>query len=160
MGRLLPRLSLEKRRRRLDRPGPAAAAWETFERRGRTARGVESSGLARSSARRSSDPSPPKPRRRKRRSKAWNVVWGIVFFILGVIGILIPVLPQIPFFLMSLFFFSLVFPPLRRWVRRFLHRHPKLAHAYRKWREKGRRKRQEFIRKEKEIAARLRRHEN
>src|SRR5512132_3820207 len=93
-----------------------------FERRGRTARGVESSGLARSSARRSSDPSPPKPRRRKRRSKAWNVVWGIVFFILGVIGILIPVLPQIPFFLMSLFFFSLVFPPLRRWVRRFLHR--------------------------------------
>jgi hypothetical protein len=45
-------------------------------------------------------------------------------------------------------------------VRRFLHRHPKLAHAYKKWREKGRRKRQEFIRKEKEIAARLRRHEN
>jgi uncharacterized membrane protein YbaN (DUF454 family) len=116
--------------------------------------------LARSSARRPSDPSPAKPRRRKRRSKAWNIVWGIVFFVLGVIGILVPVLPQIPFFLMSLFFFSLVFPPLRRWMRRFLHRHPKLAHAYKKWRDKGRRKRQEFIRKEKEVAARLRRREN
>jgi uncharacterized membrane protein YbaN (DUF454 family) len=111
--------------------------------------------LARTAAR-TSKPQAAQPKRRKRRSKIWYLIWGIVFFLLGVIGILIPVVPQIPFFLMSLFFFSFVFPPLRRWMRRFLHRHPKIAHAYKKWRDKGRRKRQEFIRKRKQIAARLR----
>ena len=99
---------------------------------------------------------PPRPRRRKRRSKAWNLTLGIFFFILGVIGVLIPVMPQIPFFIMSLLFFSLVFPGIRRWIRRFLHRHPKIAHAYKKWRDKARKKRQEIIRKEKEFAAKLR----
>ncbi|MCA1581240.1 MAG: DUF454 family protein [Acidobacteria bacterium] len=94
---------------------------------------------------------PPRRKRRKRRSKAWNVVLGVVFFILGVIGVLLPIVPQIPFFVMSLFFFSLVFPPLRRAVRRFLHRHPKIAHAYKNWRDKGRRKRQEMIRLEREF---------
>ena len=54
------------------------------------------------------------------------------------IGVLIPVMPQIPFFIMSLLFFSLVFPSVGRWRRRFLHRHPKLAHAYKKWRDKPR----------------------
>jgi len=76
--------------------------------------------------------------------------------VLGVIGIAIPVMPQIPFFIMSLLFFSLVFPPIRRAIRRFLRRHPKLAGAYKKWRDKGRRKRQELIRKRKELARRLR----
>ena len=93
---------------------------------------------------------PPRPRRRKRRSKAFNLVMAIVFFILGVVGILLPVIPQIPFFIMSLFFLSLVFPSVRRWMRRFLHRHPKIAHAYKKWRGKARRKRQQLIQKEKE----------
>ena len=72
------------------------------------------------------------------------------------IGVLIPVMPQVPFFIMSLLFFSLVFPPIRRAIRRFLRRHPKIAHAYKKWRDKGRRKRQELIRKRKELARRLR----
>ncbi len=90
------------------------------------------------------------PRRRKRRSKLFNLVMGIIFLVLGIIGILLPVVPQIPFLIMSLFFFSFVFPGVRRWMRRFLHRHPKIAHAYKRWREKARRKRQQLIRKEKE----------
>lgn len=98
---------------------------------------------------------PPVRKRRKKRSKAMNVVLGVVFFILGVIGVLVPIMPQIPFFVASVFFFSLVFPPLRRAVRRFLHRHPKLAHAYKKWRDKARKKRQELIRREKEFFANL-----
>ena len=99
-----------------------------------------------------------KRKRRKPRSKARNLAWGIFFFILGVIGVLIPVMPQIPFFIMSLLFFSLVFPAVGRWRRRFLHRHPKLAHAYKKWRDSARRKRQKMIRKEKELAERFRHH--
>ncbi len=115
--------------------------------------------MARPADRNRSQPLPSRAKRRKRRSKAWNLAWGVFFFLLGVIGILIPVLPQIPFFVMSLLFFSLVFPPLRRAIRRFLHRHPKLAHVYKGWRDKARRKRREFIRKEKELAARLRHRE-
>jgi uncharacterized protein len=99
----------------------------------------------------------PKARkRRKSRSKLTNLAWGIFFFILGVIGVLIPIMPQIPFFIMSLLFFSLVFPSVRRKLRRFLHRHPKVAHAYKKWRDKARQKRQEMIRKERELAQRIR----
>ena len=92
----------------------------------------------------------------RRRSKTRNLLWGIFFFVLGVIGILIPVMPQVPFFIISLLFFSLVFPPIRRAIRRFLRRHPKVAHAYKKWRDKGRRRRQELIRKRKELSRRLR----
>src|SRR5262244_4185035 len=101
---------------------------------------------------------PRKRKRREPRSKARNLAWAIFFFILGVIGVLIPVMPQIPFFIMSLLFFSLVFPSVGRWRRRFLHRHPKLAHAYKKWRDAARRKRQQLIRKEKELEERFRRH--
>ena len=81
---------------------------------------------------------------------------GIFFFIVGVIGVLVPVMPQVPFFVMSLLFFSLVFPSIRRRIRRFLHRHPRIAHAYKRWRDKARRKRQELIRKEKEFNEKLR----
>jgi uncharacterized membrane protein YbaN (DUF454 family) len=95
-----------------------------------------------------------------RRSKARNLTLGIFFFVLGVIGVLIPVVPQVPFFIMSLLFFSLVFPPIRRWIRRFLHRHPKLAHAYKRWRDKGRRKRQELIRRRKAFLANLHHHDS
>lgn len=92
---------------------------------------------------------------RVRRNKAWNLVLAIFFFILGFIGILIPVMPQIIFFVMGLLFLSLVSPTVRRSVRRFLHRHPKLAHAYKRWREKGRQKRRATIRRRKELAERL-----
>jgi uncharacterized membrane protein YbaN (DUF454 family) len=89
--------------------------------------------------------------RRRPRSKAHNLAWAIFFFLLGVIGVLIPIMPQVPFFIMSVLFFSLVFPSVRRKLRRFLHRHPRAAHAYKKWRDKARRKRQAMIRKEKEF---------
>lgn len=97
-------------------------------------------------------------RRRRRRGKAWNLALGIFFFIVGVIGVLVPVMPQVPFFVMSLLFFSLVFPPIRRRIRRFLHRHPRIAHAYKSWRDKARKKRQDIIRREKEFAARRHHH--
>ena len=103
---------------------------------------------------------PRRRNRRKRRSKAANLFWAIFFFSLGVIGVLIPVMPQIPFFIASLLFFSLVFPSVARWRRRFLHRHPKLSHAYKKWRDAARRKRQKLIQKEKELEERFRRHQH
>lgn len=90
-----------------------------------------------------------------RRGRAKNLFWAVVFFLLGVIGVLIPIVPQIPFFIMSLLFLSLVFPGVRRALRRFLHRHPKLAHAYKRWKDRRRRKRLDRIRKEKESAAKM-----
>jgi uncharacterized membrane protein YbaN (DUF454 family) len=86
---------------------------------------------------------------RARRNKVRNLVLAIFFFILGVIGILIPVMPQLIFFAMSILFLSMVSPTVRRAVRRFLHRHPKMAHAYKKWRDQGRKKRLERIRRRK-----------
>ncbi len=84
------------------------------------------------------------------RSRVKNLVWAAVFFVLGVIGILLPIVPQVPFFIMSLLFLSLVFPRVRRALRRFLHRHPKAAHTYKKWKDRRRRKRQRKIRSRKE----------
>ncbi len=95
---------------------------------------------------------------RVRRNKLRNIALAIFFFILGFIGILIPVMPQVLFFVLGLLFLSLVSPTVRRRVRRFLHDHPKVAHAYKRWRDKGRQKRREMIRKRKELAARLRVH--
>jgi uncharacterized membrane protein YbaN (DUF454 family) len=83
------------------------------------------------------------------RRRTRNLLLGIFFFILGVIGVLIPVMPQIPFFVMSLLFFSLVFPKVRRALRRWRHRHPKVDEAYRKWRDKARRKRRTKIHRRK-----------
>jgi uncharacterized membrane protein YbaN (DUF454 family) len=80
-----------------------------------------------------------------------NIFLGIFFFVLGVIGILIPVMPQIVFFFLSALFFSMVSPRLRRALRRFRKRHPSVDRAYAKWREKGRKKRQEIIRKARKI---------
>ena len=99
----------------------------------------------------------PRPSR-VRRNKLWNLTLAIFFFLLGFIGLLIPVMPQILFFAMGLLFLSLVSPTVRRRVRRFLHDHPKLAHAYRRWRDKGRTKRRAIIRRRKELADRLHRH--
>ena len=87
-----------------------------------------------------------------RRSKTRNLLLGILFFVLGVIGVLIPVIPQVPFFIMSALFFSLVFPRVRRAIRGFRHRHPRLDATYKKWRGKARRKRQESIRRRRRLA--------
>jgi len=91
---------------------------------------------------------------RARRNKTRNLMLAIFFFILGIIGVLIPVMPQVIFFVMGLLFLSLVSPTVRRAVRRFLHRHPKIAHAYKSWRDQGRQKRRAVIRKRKEHAQR------
>ena len=96
-------------------------------------------------------------RRRTPRSRAANLVWAGVFFVLGVIGLLIPIVPQIPFFVMSVFFLSLVFPRVRRAARGFVKRHPRVERAYRGWRDAARRKRQKLIAREREFAARMRR---
>jgi uncharacterized membrane protein YbaN (DUF454 family) len=95
---------------------------------------------------------------RVRRNKLRNLTLAIFFFILGFIGLLIPVMPQILFFAMGLLFLSLVSPTVRRRVRRFLHKHPKIAHAYKRWRNKGRQKRHAMIRRRKELAGRLHLH--
>jgi uncharacterized membrane protein len=92
-------------------------------------------------------PPGPHPKAKARRSRTRNLLLAIFFFVLGVIGVLIPVVPQVPFFIMSALFLSLVFPRVRRAIRRLRHRHPKLDQAYRKWRTTARRKRQAIIRK-------------
>ena len=98
-----------------------------------------------------------RPASRRRRSKTHNLAYAIGFFVLGVIGILIPVMPQVPFFIMSALFFSLVFPKVRRALRRWRLRHPKLDASYKKWRAKARSKRQAVIRRWREAEAKLHR---
>jgi uncharacterized membrane protein YbaN (DUF454 family) len=71
------------------------------------------------------------------RHRVRNLVLGTVFLLLGLIGILIPVMPQLLFFALSFFFFSLAFPPLQRWFQRFLRRHPRVAEHYERWRKKA-----------------------
>ncbi len=83
-----------------------------------------------------------------------NTALGFVFLILGIVGVFIPVMPQLIFFFLSALFFSLVSPRLRRALRRFRQRHPSVQNAYVKWRDRARRKRQERIRRRK------RRHES
>ena len=63
------------------------------------------------------------------------------------IGVLVPIMPQVPFFVMSALFLSLVFPKVRRALRRWRLKHPKLDASYRKWRARGRRKRHAAIRR-------------
>lgn len=84
---------------------------------------------------------------RRRRSRAHNLIYAILFLVVGVIGLLVPVMPQVPFLIMSALFFSLVFPTVRRALRRWRLRHPKLDASYRKWRSSARRKRQDAIRR-------------
>ena len=83
---------------------------------------------------------------KRRRSKTHNLAYAVLFFIIGVIGVLVPIMPQVPFFVMSALFLSLVFPKVRRRLRRWRLKYPKLDASYKKWRGRSRRKRQEKIR--------------
>jgi hypothetical protein len=49
----------------------------------------------------------------------------------------------------------MISPPVRRRVRRFLQKHPKLAATYKKWRDKGRLKRQQLIKKKRALQRKL-----
>ena len=84
---------------------------------------------------------PTHPRRGRRR--AWNIALAIFFFILGVIGVLVPIMPQFIFFALSLLFLSLVSKRVHGAVQRFLTSHPKINAAYHRWRHKERHKRRE-----------------
>src|SRR5688572_33476609 len=99
----------------------------------------------------------PQPSR-VRRNKALNLALAIFFFILWCIGLLIPVMPQILFFAMGILFLSLVSPTVRRKVRKFLHGHPNMAHAYKRWLHKGRQKRLAMIRRRRALADRMHLH--
>ena len=99
-------------------------------------------------------PEAPRPSR-VRRNKLRNLTLAIFFFILGFIGLLIPVMPQVLFFAIGLLFLSLVSPTVRRRVRRFLHEHPRVAHAYKRWRTRSRQKRLELIRRRKALARKM-----
>jgi uncharacterized membrane protein YbaN (DUF454 family) len=90
-----------------------------------------------------------------KKAKAKYLAWAVVFFILGVIGLIVPVMPQLLFFAISLVFLSMISPPVRRRVRRFLQKHPKLAATYKKWRDKGRIRRQQLIRKRRALRRKL-----
>ena len=91
------------------------------------------------------------------RKKIWNITLGIFFFILGLIGILIPVMPQLIFFFLSAIFFSRASKRFRRAMRRYRQRHPKVERAYTNWRRKARAKRQELIRGAKKIRRKVER---
>ena len=86
-----------------------------------------------------------------RRNKTRYLALAVFFFILGVIGVLVPIMPQIPFFIMSALFFSLVFPRARRALWRFRKRHPKIDASYRKWRGRARVKRRGKTRRKKNM---------
>ncbi|HEY7862121.1 MAG TPA: DUF454 family protein [Thermoanaerobaculia bacterium] len=90
-----------------------------------------------------------------KKAKAKYLALAIFFFILGVIGVIVPVMPQLLFFAASLIFLSMISPPIRRWVRRFLQKHPKMAAQYKKWRDRGRAKRQKLIKKRRALARKL-----
>jgi hypothetical protein len=81
------------------------------------------------------------------RRRIWNIALGIFFFILGVIGILIPVMPQLAFFFLSAIFFSRASKRFRTALRRWRKRHPKVERAYQSWRRKAREKRRALIRR-------------
>ncbi len=92
---------------------------------------------------------------RVRRSRMWDIALAAFFFLLGLVGIVIPVMPQVLFFAASAFFLSMASPPVRRALRRLLHRHPNLLHRYNAWRHRRRQKRLERIRKARVLAERL-----
>jgi len=75
--------------------------------------------------------------------KARHLALAFFFFVLGVIGVLVPIMPQVPFFVMSALFLALVFPSLRRKLWNWKKKYPKFDASYRRWRTKARRKRRE-----------------
>jgi uncharacterized protein len=74
----------------------------------------------------------------KRAYLAWNMktsrqkfffVLGSLFLFLGVIGLLLPVVPQIPFAILAAFFYSKSSPRIHAWIRS----HPVMGEPVRDW---------------------------
>lgn len=70
--------------------------------------------------------------------KSWNrkssgqqffFVLGSVFLLMGVIGLLLPVVPQVPFAILSAYFFSKSSPRIHNWIRN----HPVMGNPVRNW---------------------------
>jgi uncharacterized membrane protein YbaN (DUF454 family) len=62
----------------------------------------------------------------------WSVV-GYVSLFLGALGALLPLLPTVPFLILSAFCFAQSNPALERW----LLQHPRYGTSIRLWRERG-----------------------
>ena len=61
---------------------------------------------------------------------AWITV-GSVFLVMAIIGLLLPVIPQLPFFLVSIFCFMRCSTRFRDWIHRqkwFIHLKSRLPH--------------------------------
>lgn len=54
---------------------------------------------------------------RDRKINVVLTVIGVIFFIIGIVGLTLPVVPQVPFFLVSLVCFARGCPPLHRRIR-------------------------------------------
>jgi uncharacterized membrane protein YbaN (DUF454 family) len=68
--------------------------------------------------------------------KVWRIAIGVLFLIVGVLGLILPILPGTVFILLGLLAFSTVFEPvghLFEWLR---EKHPKLHNILAHWREK------------------------
>lgn len=65
--------------------------------------------------------------------KIFLIISGIIFFILGIVGILLPLLPTTPFLLLSTFCFARSSKKLHDW----LLFHPSFGPAIIDWRENG-----------------------
>lgn len=65
--------------------------------------------------------------------RALWLILGLAALALGTIGIILPILPTVPFFILAAFAFS---RSNRAWEAKLLH-HPRYGPALRAWREKG-----------------------
>jgi uncharacterized membrane protein YbaN (DUF454 family) len=76
---------------------------------------------------------------RKHAKRILVIVLGVIFFILGVIGLVLPLVPQGVFFVISIILFSMVSPAIREKLERYTRRYPWLHKLVVKIEERTRR---------------------
>lgn len=62
------------------------------------------------------------------REKFFFVI-GSIFLLLGVVGLILPVVPQVPFAILAAYFYSKSSPKIHAWIRH----HPVMGEAVRNW---------------------------